>query len=68
MCDNSVCISPHYTTPLQTVFCFSKPSFCPVRNYFIVFEMCQEILTRYVRLLLNLNLTGHILNFLPVAL
>jgi hypothetical protein len=58
MGDYSVCISPHYTTYLHTVFCFSAPSFCPVRNYFIVFEMCQEILTRYVHLLLQSEPNG----------
>jgi len=58
MCEHSVFISPHYNTSLHTVFCFSTPSFCPVRNYFIVFEMCHEILTRYVHLLLQFEPNG----------
>ena len=58
MCDHSVCISPHYTISLHAVFCFSTPSFCPVRNYFIVFEMYQEILTKYVHLLFQFESNG----------
>jgi len=58
MCDHSVCISPHYTISLHKVFCFSTPSFCPVRNYFIVFEICQEIPTMYVHLLLQFEPNG----------
>lgn len=58
MCDHSVCISPHYTTSLHTVFCFSTPSSRSVRNYFIVFEMYQEIPTMYVHLLLQFEPNG----------
>jgi hypothetical protein len=58
MCDHSVSISPYYNTPLHTVFCFFTSLFCPMRNYFIVFEMCQKILTTYVHLLLQFKPNG----------
>jgi hypothetical protein len=69
MCHHSVSISPLDNTPLHTVFCFSTSSFCTVRDYFIVFEMCQEFLTRYVHLLLQFEPNGVIIyGLLPVAL
>lgn len=68
MCDYSVCISPHYTTSLHMVFCFSTPSFCSMRKYFIVFAMCKEILTMYVYLLLQFEPNGSYYDLLPVAL
>jgi hypothetical protein len=40
----------HYTTSLHIVFCFSIPAFCLERKNFVVFKMCQEILTRSVLL------------------
>jgi hypothetical protein len=61
MCAHSVGISLHYTTSLHTVLCFSTPAVCLERNYPVVFEMCQDILTRSVLLLLQFEPMGQIL-------
>ena len=55
MCDLAVCISLHYTSSLQVVFCLSTPALSLER---VAFEMCQEIMIRSVLLLLQFGPHG----------
>jgi len=58
MCDKAICISQHYTASLHFVFPFATPAFCLERDYFVSFEICQEIMTRSVLLLLQFGQYG----------
>jgi len=58
ICDNAICISLLYTTFLYIVSSFAIPSFCLERYYFVSLEMCQEIITIYVLLLLQFGHCG----------
>lgn len=52
-------VSVFITSHLYTVFfCFSTPAFCLGRDCYVVFKMCQEIMTRSVFLLLQFGTYG----------